>query len=35
MNKWYLPNPEFVQENETPKPLWNFEIQIINLTSAR
>ena len=28
-------NPEFVLENETHKPLWDFEIQTDHLISAR
>ena len=35
MNKWYLHNPESVQENETQKLLWDFEIQTNHLISAR
>ena len=34
-NKWYLHNPEFVQENETHKLLWDFEIQTDHQISAR
>ena len=26
-NKWYIHKPEPVQENETPKIFWDFEIQ--------
>ena len=34
-NKWYMHNSEFVLENETHKPLWDFEIQTGPLISAR
>ena len=34
-NKWYMHNPESVQENETHKFLWDFEIQTDYLISAR
>ena len=34
-NKWYMYNPESVQENETHKLLWDFEIEIDHLMSAR
>ena len=27
MNKWYMHNPKSVQENETHRHLWDFEIQ--------
>ena len=30
MNKWYMPNLESLQENETVKILWTFEIQTDN-----
>ena len=35
MNKWYLPNPAFVQDNETHKIFWNFEIQTDHPISTR
>ena len=35
MNKWYMLNPESVQENETHKLLWDFEIQMGHIISAR
>ena len=35
MKKWYIDNPESVRENETPKILWDFEIQTDHLISAR
>ena len=35
MNKWYMDNPESVLENETCKILWDFEIQMDHLISAR
>ena len=34
-NKWYMHNPEFVLENETHKILWDFEIKMDHLISAR
>ena len=34
-NKWYMLNPEPLPENETHKLLWNFEIQMDHLISAR
>ena len=34
-NKWYMPNPASVLENETYKLLWDFKIQIDHLISAR
>ncbi len=34
-NKWYMHNPESVLENETHKLLWDFEIQMDHLISAR
>ena len=34
-NKWYMPNPESLLENETRKLLWDFEIQTDYLISAR
>ena len=34
-NKWYMPNPESIVENETPKFLWDFDIQTEHLISAR
>ena len=34
-NKWYMPKPESVLENETQKFLWDFEIQTDHLISAR
>ena len=33
--KWYIHNPESVQEYETKKLLWDFEIQTDHLISAR
>ena len=33
--KWYLYKPESVLENEMPKMLWDFEVQIYHLTLAR
>ena len=33
-NKWYMHNPESVLENETPKFLWNFEIETDHLISG-
>ena len=35
MNKWYMDNPESVQENETHKFLWDFEIQTDQQISSR
>ena len=35
MNKWYMHNPESVQENETHKLLWDFEIQTDHQIWAR
>ena len=35
MKKWYMHNPEAVLENETPKILWDLEIQTDHLISAR
>ena len=34
-NKWYVHNPESVLENETPKLLWDFEIQTDHLILPR
>ena len=34
-NKWYMHYPESVQENETHKLFWDFEIQTDHLISAR
>ena len=34
-NKWYVHNPESVLENEMHKLLWDFEIQMNHLISAR
>ena len=34
-NEWYMHKPESVQENETHKLLWNFEIQTDHSISAR
>ena len=34
-NKWYMHDPESVQENETDKLLWDFKIQTDHLTTAR
>ena len=34
-NKWYVHNPASVQENDTHKLLWNFDIQTDQLISAR
>ena len=34
-NKWFMHNPETVQENETHKLLWDFEIQTDHLISDR
>ena len=34
MNKWYMPNSESIQENETHKILWDFEVQKDHLISA-
>ena len=35
MNKWYMHNPEYVQENKTHKLFWDFEIQSNHQISAR
>ena len=35
MNKWYMHNPESVLENETHKPLRDFDIETDNLISSR
>ena len=35
MNKWYMHNPESVQENEKHELLRDFEIQMDHLISAR
>ena len=35
MNKWYMFNPESVQENETQTILWDFEMQTDQLITAR
>ena len=35
MNKWQMHNPESVQENETHKLQWDFDIQTNRLISAR
>ena len=35
MNKWYMHNPESVQENEMHKILWDFEIQTDHLILAK
>ena len=35
INKWYMHNPEFVQENMVFKFLWNCEIKTDQLISAR
>ena len=34
-NKWYIHNPESVPKNVTHKLLWNFELQMYHLVSAR
>ena len=34
-NKWYIHNPVSVLENDTYKPLWDFDIQTDHLISAR
>ena len=34
-DKWYTHNPESVLQNETHKILWDFEIQMDHLISAR
>ena len=34
-NKWYMHNPAPVLENDTHKPLWDFNIQTDHLMSAR
>ena len=35
MNQWYRHNPESIQENETHKVLWDFEIQTDHVIAAR
>ena len=35
MNKWYMDNPQYVQENETQIFLLDFQIQTDHLISAR
>ena len=35
VNKWFMHNPESVLKNEWHKILWNFEIQMAHLISAR
>ena len=35
MNKWYRHNPEPLLENETHKIIWDFEIQVDHLISAK
>ena len=35
MNKWYMHNPASVQENDTPKLLWDFDFEADHLISAR
>ena len=35
MYKWYMHNPASVQENDTHKLLWDFDIQTDHLISAR
>ena len=35
INKWYMHNPTYVQDNETQKFLWGFDIQTDHLISAR
>ena len=35
MNKWYMPYPSSVIENNTHKLLWDFDIQTDHLISAR
>ena len=34
-NEWYMHNPESVLEKETNKLLWDFELRINHLISAR
>ena len=34
-NKWYMHNPAPVLENDTPKLLWDFNIQTDHLIPAR
>ena len=34
-NKWYMLNPESVQENETHKLIWDFDILMDHLISTR
>ena len=34
-NKWYMHNPASVLENDTHKLLWDFDIQMDHLISAR
>ena len=34
-NKWYMPNPARVRENDTHKLLWEFDIQKDHLISAK
>ena len=34
-NKWYMHNPAPVRENDTHKLLWDFDIQVDHLISAR
>ena len=34
-NKWYMPNPTLVLENDTHKLLWDFDIYTDHLISAR
>ena len=34
-NRWFMNNPESIQENETRKLLWDFDIQTDHLTSPR
>ena len=34
-NKWYMPNPAAVLENDTHKLLWDFDIHTGHLISAR
>ena len=35
MNKWYMHNPASLLENETHEILWDFQIQMDHLISAR
>ena len=35
MNKWYMPNPASVIENDTHKLIWDFDKQMDLLISAR